>query len=125
MKYSFTIPGRMRGLNEYRDSCRRNAKGGGRMKRKEQDWVVFCIRNKLRGVHIKHPVIIHYHWYEPNRRRDLDNIAGFGHKVIQDALVECGVLANDGWKEVCGFTDTFSVSQKEPYITVELEEVIR
>ena len=111
MKYSFTIPGRMRGLNEYIDSCRRNAKGGGRMKRKEQDWVVFCIRNKLRGVHIKHPVIIHYHWY--------------GHKVIQDALVECGVLANDGWKEVCGFTDTFSVSQKEPYITVELEEVIR
>lgn len=89
MKYSFTIPGRMRGLNEYIDSCRRNAKGGGRMKRKEQDWVVFCIRNKLRGVHIKHPVIIHYHWYEPNRRRDLDNIAGFGHKVIQDALVEC------------------------------------
>ena len=45
--------------------------------------------------------------------------------MIQDALVECGVLANDGWKEVCGFTDTFSVSQKEPYITVELEEVIR
>lgn len=123
MKYSFTIHGRLKGLNDYIDACRRNPKGGGRFKHKEQAWVSLCVRNKLRGVKIRHPVIIHYHWYEPNRRRDLDNIAGFGHKVIQDALVECGVLANDGWKEVCGFTDTFSVTKKEPCVAVELEEV--
>lgn len=76
----------------------------------------------MRGVHIRNPVIIHYEWYEPNRKRDLDNIAGFGHKVIQDALVECGVLENDGWKEVIGFTDTFYVA-RTPKIVVELEEV--
>ena len=117
MKYSFTIHGRLKGLNDYIDACRRNPKGGGRFKHKEQAWVSLCVRNKLRGVKIRRPVIIHYHWYEPNRRRDLDNIAGFGHKVIQDALVECG------WKEVCGFTDAFSVTKKEPCVAVELEEV--
>ena len=122
MKYSFTIPGRMRGLNEYIDSCRRNAKGGGRMKRKEQDWVVFCIRSKLRGVHIKHPVIIHYHWYEPNQRRDKDNISSFGRKVIQDALVQIGILNDDGWKDISGFEDRFYVDRKNPRIVVELIE---
>lgn len=85
MKYSFTIHGRLKGLNDYIDACRRNPKGGGRFKHKEQAGVSLCVRNKLRGVKIRRPVIIHYHWYEPNRKRDLDNIAGFGHKVIQDA----------------------------------------
>lgn len=124
MIYKFVISGRLKGLNEYIEACRKCPKSGGSLKRKEQSWVVLYIKNRLRGVHISRPVIIHYHWYEPNRKRDLDNIAGFGHKVIQDALVECGVLANDGWKEVCGFTDVFSVTKKEPYIAVEIEEVI-
>lgn len=121
-KYKFTIEGRLKGLNEYIGACRANAKGGGHLKRKEQDWCCLCIKNRMRGVHLINPVIIHYQWYEPNRKRDLDNIAGFGHKVIQDALVECGVLENDGWKEVVGFTDTFYIS-RAPKIIVELEEV--
>lgn len=33
-----------------------------------------------------------YRWFEKDRRRDLDNVSSFGRKVIQDALVECGVL---------------------------------
>ena len=66
---------------------------------------------------------LHYHFYEPNKRRDLDNISAFAHKVIQDALVKCKVLNNDGWKEITGYTDSFSCDKENPRIEVVLEEV--
>ena len=64
-----------------------------------------------------------YRWVERNRCRDKDNISGFGRKVIQDALVRCGVLPDDGWAWVLGVSDSFDVSRKNPRIEVELEEV--
>lgn len=66
--------------------------------------------------------MIHYHWYEQNRRRDKDNIA-FAHKFIQDAFVEIGLLEGDGWAYIAGFTDDFSVDSKRPRIEVSIEEV--
>ena len=64
-------------------------------------------------------------WYEPNKRRDLDNISSFGRKVIQDALVNLGVLENDGWQNIRGFNDEFRVSKDEPRIEVHIFEVER
>lgn len=64
-----------------------------------------------------------YRWYEPDRRRDLDNISSFGRKVIQDALVETHVLKNDGWKAIIGFRDEFYVDRNNPRIEVEIEVV--
>lgn len=121
MIHRFTIPGKLHGLNEYINSCRANPRGGNQFKRNDQSYCALCIRQCLR-TRITKPVIIHYHWYEKNRRRDLDNISGYGHKVIQDALVSTGVLIDDGWKFVSGFTDEFSVDSKNPRIVVELEE---
>lgn len=63
---------------------------------------------------------IQYTFFEPNRRRDMDNISGFAHKVIQDALVEEGILANDGWSEISGYTDSFEVDKERPRIEVTL-----
>lgn len=64
-----------------------------------------------------------YTWYEPNKRRDKDNISSFGRKVIQDALVQCGVLEGDGWKHVAGFSDRFEVDKTNPRIEVLIREV--
>lgn len=64
-----------------------------------------------------------YRWYEKDKRRDLDNVSSFGRKVIQDALVYTGVIQNDGWKEITGFSDEFYVDKKNPRIEVEIEEV--
>ena len=64
-----------------------------------------------------------YRWYEPNKRRDLDNVSSYGRKVIQDALVEVGVLKDDSWKQITGFTDAFYVDKKNPRIEVEIEVV--
>lgn len=69
---------------------------------------------------IKQPVKIAFRWYEKNSRRDMDNIA-FAKKFILDALVKKGVLQDDGWKWVKGFTDEFFIDKKNPRIEVELK----
>lgn len=53
----------------------------------------------------------------------MDNVSSYGRKVIQDALVKSGVLANDGWANIIGFTDEFAVDKMHPRIEVEIEEV--
>lgn len=82
------------------------------------------IKRHLRGVEIKNPVFIRYLWVERNKRRDLDNITSFGHKIIQDALVTTGVLEDDGWDEIIGYSDEFAVDKNNPRIEVVIEEQI-
>lgn len=118
MEYRLILPMRLHSLNEYIGACRRNPYKGAQMKRKDQQDVEWCIRSQLRGVRLNKPVRMFYIWYEPNRKRDLDNISSYGRKVIQDALVKCRVIENDGWYQVAGFSDDFFVDEKNPRIEV-------
>ena len=59
-----------------------------------------------------------YRFFEPNARRDLDNIAGYAHKVFQDALVKNDILENDGQRQVIGFFDFFGIDKKNPRVEV-------
>lgn len=81
-----------------------------------------AIRTSLKRQVIKSPITIHYSFYEPNRRRDLDNIAAVAHKFIQDALVKCKIIENDGWQYINGFSDEFHVDKHDPRIEVTLTE---
>lgn len=81
-----------------------------------------AIRTSLKRHVIKSPITIHYAFYEPNRRRDLDNIAAVAHKFIQDSLVKCQVIENDGWQYIKGFSDEFHVDKHNPRIEVTLIE---
>lgn len=120
MMQHFTIHDRLPGMNEYTANQRANKYGGNLMKKTAQKAIEWEIRAaKIKP--IKSPVTIHYCFYEPNKRRDKDNIAGFAHKVIQDALVTTGILKDDAWDYIIGFTDRFAVDRKEPHITVILE----
>ena len=121
--YKLVIPLKLHSLNEYIGACRRNPHSGAKMKRTDQDAVEWYIHSQLRGVRINKPVTMTYRWHENNRKRDLDNISGYGRKVIQDALVECRVLVDDGWKQVQGFQDEFMIDRKHPYIEVIIKEV--
>lgn len=123
MKYEITIPGRLPGLNEYIRECRKNAYAGNQMKKIEQRSCEVFIRHAMKGKRIYKPVVIHYRWFEKDMRRDLDNISGMGRKIIQDALVATGVLEDDGWKYVAGFTDEFYVDKRNPRIEVTIEEI--
>lgn len=121
MEYLLTIPGRLPGLNEYIAAERSNRHLGAKMKRDSGNIVSTYIRRSMRGIRIDNPVFIKYTWIEKNQRRDKDNIA-FAKKFIQDALVQCGVLRNDGWKYIVGFTDEFEVDRENPRIEVRITE---
>lgn len=125
MQYKFTVKGTLPGLNSYLKAERLFSKGhscGNDMKQKYQSIISNAIRAQLKRLHIDNPVYIRYAYYEPNKRRDLDNIAGVAHKFIQDALVRCKVLDNDGWQNITGFEDKFFVDQDNPRIEVTIIE---
>jgi Holliday junction resolvase RusA-like endonuclease len=131
MEYKFTIRGRMPCLNDYlaaeRVTFRCGQKGfttkGNDMKKKAQKDIIWSIRRDLKALKIEKPVVILYKFYEQNKKRDLDNIASFGMKVIQDSLVLSGVLQNDGWNYIKGFNCDFDVDKDNPRIEVTLQEL--
>lgn len=92
------------------------------MKKKNEEKVLQEIYSQFGRLRITKPVRMKYTWYEPNKRRDLDNVSSFGRKVIQDALVVSKVLKNDGWNEIKGFSDEFYVDSKNPRIEVLIME---
>ena len=130
MDYDLVIKGTMPNLNDYlhgeRIAIRKNGKfttKGNVMKQEHQRKVVSAVRSQLMGIHIENPVMIYYKFYEENRKRDLDNISAFAHKVIQDGLVKGGLLENDGWKNIVGFSDDFYVAKDHPRIEILIREV--
>jgi len=118
----FIIPYPLPGLNEYIEIERQNKYAAAQFKKKIESGIVFIIKKELPSFVINDLVNIQYHWYEKDKRRDKDNIA-FAKKFIQDALVHAGVLRNDGWGEILGFTDTFMIDKKNPRVVVGLEVV--
>lgn len=125
MHYKITIPGRLPNLNDYTKACRgrRGNILGALMKNDWQEYVEKCVPLAMKKDTIRKKVRLHYSWYEPNDRRDIDNISGFGHKVIQDALVACGVLEDDDQKHIIGYTDDFYVDKAKPRIEIIISEV--
>lgn len=120
MGVKLVIPGTLPNLNDYIEALDRNRHKGAALKRQTERIVIICAKSQLRGVSFKVPVVMRYTWYEPNRRRDKDNVSSFGRKCIQDALVRAGVLKNDGWGEVDSFSDSFDVDKKKPRVEVEI-----
>lgn len=123
MTHKLTISGKLPGLNEYIRACRTNPHAGNKMKRSAEDYVLWQIAQNIQDILITRPVILKYDFFEPNKKRDLDNIASFAMKVIQDVLVSAGVLANDGWNEILGFTTQFYCDPDNPRIEVVIVEV--
>ena len=119
---SMTIPGKLPGLNEYIALERANRHKAAKLKRDTEFRISLAVKAQLRGVRFRTPVVMHYTWIEPDRRRDKDNVA-FARKFVQDALVRCGVLKNDGWAQVENFTDAFSVDKKNQRVEVRFEGV--
>ena len=123
MEYLLVIPGRLDNLNDFIRADKSSRYKGGELKANSERIVSAYIEQCLRGVKIQKPVYMEYTWFEKNKRRDLDNISSFGRKVIQDALVNEGVLKNDGWEHIVGFSDRFDVDTQNPRIEVLIREV--
>lgn len=123
MEYKFTIPGRLEGLNNYTSANRTNPYKGGKVKRDNEDCVIWCIRRELKGVHITKPVLIYYQFYEKDRRRDGDNILSCAAKFIHDSLVKTQVLREDNRTCIPHFYHDIFVDKENPRIEVTITEL--
>lgn len=122
MTYTFIIPNRLPGLNDMINAERANKYKGAQLKKSTQKMLKAVIHGQLGNLRIKKQVKMNYTWVERNKRRDKDNITA-GRKYIQDALVELGILENDGWDNIQSFADTFEVNSSAPCVRVEIIEV--
>ena len=119
------IPGRLPGLNELLDAHGAGAGGRGnhyaRIKKKWTADVALLARvAKLQPVR---RAWLRFEWRETNRRRNTDNFAAGGRKIILDGLVKARVLVNDGWDEIAGFEDVWLVAAP-PGVIVTIESVV-
>lgn len=121
MKKTLIIPGRLDGLNALIDANRRGPFAGARIKKKNDGIVKKAIEEQIKGAHFKNPIFIRFSWYEPNARRDPDNIVS-AKKFILDALVQSGVIDNDDQKHVIGFSDDVEIDRERPRVVCIISE---
>lgn len=119
---TFTIPTRMPNLNDYTRAIGKSRYVGGDMK---DEWDARVMREAQAAKlgHFTEPITIEFHWYEPNTNRDVDNVA-FAKKFILDGLQKAGVITNDNYKWVRGFSDHFHYdgTAKVVIIMTEIED---
>jgi len=115
-----TIQGRLVGLNELIHETNKHHKAGNALK---QEMTTICemyfrryCKKKYKKIHVI------FHWIEPNKKRDKDNIAS-AKKYIFDGMQQAGVIENDGWENVESFEDKFSVDKDNARIEVTIKEV--
>lgn len=122
-EYKIVIPGTFPGLNDFIQEANRSRHAGNKLKGMYTNIAAAEARRQLRGLKITNPVVIEYLWVEKKRIRDKSNICAFGRKCIEDGLIKAGVLKNDGWREIKGFSDDFVVDKSNPRIEITIREV--
>ena len=122
MNKELIISGSLMSLNEYIRICRGNKYLAAKVKKEADQVVSLYIMEQLRGVKFDNAVRIDFTWVCQNKRQDPDNIC-FAKKFILDALTSCGVIKDDGWSEIYGFSDSFEVDKESPRIIVRISEV--
>ena len=119
----FIIRGQLPSLNQYLSACARHPLQGASLKKQAIKDIGWCIRADLKNWHTDNPLIVHYVIYEPNTKRDKDNVFCMISKCTLDAMQECGVIKNDGWKNIVNFTHDFYISKDNARIEVYIEEL--
>jgi len=117
----FTIYGRLGTYNDYIHECRNSPFDGAKMKNRDEALVMWNMGDIVEYHFDK--VILHFRFFEANRKRDKDNIFAYAAKIVLDAMVELKIIDNDGWKQVENFTHDFFVDADSPRIEVYIEEV--
>lgn len=116
-KQTLIIKGRFPSLNDYVSKERTNRFVAAKMKREETERVWWSC-SQLKPV--KEPVAIHFRWYEPNRRRDIDNIR-FGAKFILDGLVNAEIISDDSQRYVKRLSDEVLIDKDNPRVEVDIQ----
>ena len=105
------IPYVLPSLNDLLASARSH-KGKWQAYNDQKNMLEFTIGVEIRRAHLKpmpNGAHLTFIWIEKNRKRDKDNVAAGGTKLICDALVRKGILPTDGWKGLLTLTHQFLI----------------
>ena len=117
----FDIEGRLPGLNEMIDAAKQ---GKGKyqpysiMKQTYTDMVAWLAKKLPKYQQVNITIT----WYEPNEKRDPDNIMA-GQKFILDGLVKAGTIPNDTRRYIKSITHIPELDRENPRVEVEIQEI--
>jgi hypothetical protein len=117
----FFVPGKLPSLNDL-IAAAKGAGGRGivyaKLKAQWTSDIAFHIKAaRIRPVEGR--AYLRFIWREGNQKRDPDNVAAGGRKLILDALVVAKVLKDDAWEFVAGWNDAW-VLDARPGVEVAL-----
>ena len=112
------LPGRWPSLNELMYKGTRHKI---QVKRLWADLTIAFV-NRAKLAPVSKRVHLSYEHRRANLRGDPSNFAAGAAKVIEDSLVKCGILKNDGFANVSGFTHTFKIDAENPGVKVVISE---
>lgn len=116
------VPGRFPGLNEYVRAERANRYRAADMKRRETERVrLAALSQSAPPLQCSRPAVVSIAWYEPNARRDVDNVA-FAAKFVLDGLVAAKVLPGDSRRYVSEVRSVVLTDRERPRVEVEVVE---
>lgn len=116
----FEIPGRLPGLNDIVAAAKEHFGSYAKMKERYTTEIAWLAK-KLPSYEKVALVIT---WYEPDHRRDPDNIMA-GQKFILDALVTAKVIPDDSQKHIQGISHRFKVDKLNPRVEVEIIDALK
>jgi len=121
MIFKYVFKGGFISLNEYINYERMQKYIAASIKKRETERVYYEALSQKKG-QVNKKIFIVFHWFVKDKKKDKDNIA-FAKKFILDGLVLAKVLKNDGFDDIEGFLDFFSVDPKDERVEVTLIEV--
>ena len=121
-RLNLVYKGRLPAMNEIIGANRRNFYMGNKLKQKTQQDIAAQLLLQKRGVEFQEKVNMRIWFYEPNRRRDEDNVKS-GLKFLLDALQAIKIIKNDSPKYLHIASDEVFVDRENPRIEIELEEI--
>lgn len=113
------------GLNDMLHEASRNPRAYAKMKKEYQMIACNAARRGLKRYKAKGKVRLHYKFAEPSKGqlRDYSNIESAAIKIIEDALIACGVIKDDGPAFVDPSEREFIYVSGTPYIEVTVTEI--
>jgi len=115
---SLTIQGKLPGLNKMIDKAKSHHMAYANLKKEYTNKVAWQANN----LSSFQKVYLNITYYCQSRLRDQDNIAA-GKKFLIDGLVKAGVIEDDGWDQIKGWSESFKRDKDNPRIEVEIIEI--
>jgi Holliday junction resolvase RusA-like endonuclease len=123
-KETLTVYGRLIGMNDLINAARTNRFGSAKQKKDQMAIVTAAILQdkEFRNNRFLGKVTPHTTFYEPNDRKDCDNVIGGGCKIIFDSLVENKIIIDDSRKYVSSAVCNVYTDKDNPRIEITLIE---